>query len=168
MEQRLTLDAVNQLDQREFVEAFGAIFEASPHIALDAWARGPFHDRAGLIDAFDRAAAELSDEDALALLRAHPTLGATGPMATASQEEQASAGLSEIEQERRERLRIDNARYLERFGFPFIIAVRGLGVDDIAAALATRVEGLPDAERVTALLQVRKIGALRLEQRVEP
>jgi OHCU decarboxylase len=168
MDQMLTIEAVNELDQQAFVETFGAIFEASPHIALDAWARGPFADRAALIEAFDRAAAELSDEDALALLRAHPVLGARGPMAQASQDELASAGLSDVEQERRERLRVDNARYAERFGFPFIIAVRGLGVDDIAAALATRIDGSPDAERVTAMLQVRKIGALRLEQRVEP
>ena len=83
-------------------------------------------------------------------------------MAKASQDEQASAGLTDIEQDRRERLRVDNARYLERFGFPFVIAVRGLSIAEVAEALATRLRNGVDVELATALEQVRRIAALRL------
>ena len=163
----LTADAVSLLDRDRFVHVFGGVFEASPELAIEAFTRCPFADRAALIAAFDQAAAGLDDDAALALLRAHPVLGATGPMARASQEEQASAGLSDIEQDRRDRLGLDNALYLERFGFPFIIAVRGLTVDEIAEALATRLGNTAGVERTTAMQQVRKIAALRIEQLVQ-
>ncbi|MCU1364831.1 MAG: hypothetical protein JWL72_3863 [Ilumatobacteraceae bacterium] len=164
----LTADAVSLLDRDRFVYTFGAVYESSPQLAAAAYSRCPFATRADLIAAFDEAAASLDDEAALALLRAHPVLGATGPMAKASQDEQASAGLSEIENDRRERLRIGNARYLETFGFPFIIAVRGLTVDDIDAALTSRLENPAETERATAMIQVRRIAALRIEQLVAP
>ncbi|MCU1400983.1 MAG: decarboxylase [Acidimicrobiales bacterium] len=164
----LTADAVSMLDRDRFVHTFGAVYESSPQLAAAAYARCPFAARADVIAAFDEAAAALDDEAALALLRVHPVLGATGPMAKASQDEQASAGLSEIESGRRERLRIDNARYLEKFGFPFIIAVRGLTVDDIDAALTTRLENSAATERATAMIEVRRIAALRIEQLVAP
>lgn len=150
------------------MHTFGAVYESSPQLAAAAYSRCPFATRADLIEAFDAAAEGLDDTAALTLLRAHPVLGATGPMAKASQDEQASAGLSDIESDRRERLRIDNARYLESFGFPFIIAVRGLTVDDIDAALTRRLENTVETERATAMAEVRKIAALRIEQLVAP
>ncbi|MCU1396787.1 MAG: pucL 2 [Ilumatobacteraceae bacterium] len=165
---RLSVAEVNDLDPAAFVRTFGGVYESTPELAAAAYARGPFADFAALVDAFDTAASALDDDAALALLRAHPVLGAAGPMARASQQEQASAGLTEIEQDRRDRLRADNALYLERFGFPFIIAVTGLTVADIDAALSERLRNTAGVELTAALTQVRRIAAIRIEKLVTP
>ncbi|CAN5755423.1 2-oxo-4-hydroxy-4-carboxy-5-ureidoimidazoline decarboxylase [soil metagenome] len=164
----LTVAQVNDLSDTELVAALGAVFEGTPAIAAAAAASRPFADRAALIEAFDRAAGGLDDDAVLELLRAHPVLGDRGPMARSSQQEQASAGLRDLEAERLDQLAADNRRYLDRFGFPFIIAVRGLGPDAIARALADRLDHDLDAERDEAFTQVRRIAALRLEQQVRP
>ena len=164
----LSIAAVNALDEAAFVATFGELFEATPSLAAPAHRSTPFTDRAALVAAFQAATATLSDGEVLALLQAHPMLGASGPMAAASVDEQASAGLHGLDHDLRRQIAADNARYLDRFGFPFIIAVRGLGVADIAAALASRLGNPADEERATALEQVRRIAALRLERLVAP
>lgn len=164
----LTVDEVNGLDEAEFLAVLGHVFEDSPELALSARAAAPFADRAALVAAFQATASQLDEDAVLALLRAHPQLGATKPMAAASVEEQRGAGLSAIEDERRAELAAGNAAYLERFGFPFIIAVRGLTPDDIAAALAERLGHDASEERRTAFEQVQRIAELRIVQAVAP
>ena len=88
-------------------------------------------------------------------------------MTDESRSEQRSAGLTELDAQTRTRIVAANARYLERFGFPFIIAVRGLEPTDILAALDERLEHSAAAERTAALEQVQRIAALRIEQLVE-
>lgn len=163
-----TVDEVNQLDLAQFTAAFGDVLEASPHLAAAAWHHRPFADVTALAAAFASSVDDLDEEGALALLRAHPVLGATGPMAPASVGEQAGAGLRDLESHRREVLAAQNAAYLDRFGFPFIIAVAGLTPDDIDAALADRLAHTTDEELATALAEVRRIAALRLGAAVAP
>ncbi len=164
----LTVAQVRALDRAEFVAAFGGVFEDSPALAASVWEHGPYADRQALMDAFRQAAADLGPDEALGLLRAHPQLGSTAPMGRPSTAEQRSVGLDRIDHELRERLALDNARYLERFGFPFIIAVRGRTLDEIVDELARRLTNDPAAERATAFAQVQEIARLRLDQLVEP
>jgi 2-oxo-4-hydroxy-4-carboxy-5-ureidoimidazoline decarboxylase len=159
----MTLDEVNALDESGFVAAFGPVYEDSPALTAAAHARGPFADRDALVVAFGAALDGLDDDDALALLRAHPQLGVRSPMGDASSAEQAGAGLAG-EEPMLEQIRTGNDRYAERFGFPFIIAVRGLGPTDIATAQAIRLGNDEPTERATALAEVRRIAALRVEQ----
>jgi OHCU decarboxylase len=162
-----TIAAVNALDRAQFRATFGHVLEDSPALADVAWAQRPFADRAALTDAFTRAVESLSEDEALELLRAHPELGTRGPMAAASVSEQASAGLQRADgDEVTARLRRDNVRYRERFGFPFILAVRGRTTDEIAANLEERLGHEPAAERSEALRQVCQIAALRVGQMV--
>ena len=168
-----TIADVNALDRAQFQDAFGHVLEDSPALADLAWSQRPFADRAALADAFARAVESLDDADALALLCAHPELGARGPMAAASVSEQASAGLDHDSPTRARddvmaRLRLDNATYRERFGFPFILAVRGRTPDEIAANLEARLGHDTETERAEALRQVCRIAALRVEQVVAP
>lgn len=168
MASQLDVDDLNGLDDDAFVAALGHVYEDAPGLALAARARGPFADRRSLVAAFHHAAADLDDAAVVALLRAHPQLGAARPMAAASVDEQRSAGLTALTDEQRDALAAGNEAYLDRFGFPFIIAVRGLAPDDIAAALATRLEHTPDEERRAALQQVQRIAELRICEAVAP
>src|SRR5512134_2562055 len=135
----MTLDALNTTDRDSFVAALGGIFEESPWAARRAWRHRPFAS----IDALHRAmAAEVSAssrDEQLALLRAHPDLGARARMTAASAGEQAGAGLDRLTPSEFDRLRALNTAYREKFGFPFLFAVRGSTKHDVLEALAARL-----------------------------
>ncbi len=162
----MKIDDVNLLGRDEFVVRFGQVYESTPGLASAAWQGRPFGDRAALVAAFRAAVARLHGSDVLALLRAHPKLAAKAPMTAESENEQRGAGLTELDEQTRLRMDSANARYLERFGFPFIIAVRGLGPAEIAAALDERLGHDADEERAIALAQVQRIAELRINQLV--
>ena len=163
----IAIAEVNALSDDAFVDAFGAVLEDSPHLAAEVGARRPFPDAGALADAFAAAVHGLDPEAALTLLRAHPELGAKRPMAAASVEEQTSAGLPDAAEEIQARLAAGNAAYRERFGFPFIIAVRGRTPAEIVAELDERLGNGREEELATALDQVSTIARLRLAQLVD-
>ena len=108
----------------------------------------------------------------LALLRGHPDLAGkaavAGDLTAESRGEQASAGLDRCNPEEFQRLQALNAAYKEKFGFPFILAVKGLTREAILAAFEARLAGAPDAEFATALAQVDRIARLRLAVLMDP
>ena len=105
-------------------------------------------------------------EERLGTLRAHPDLA--GRLAQAkrltaeSTAEQASAGLDALTDAEREHFTALNAAYAEKFGFPFIIAVRGLSKAEILAAFESRLDNTREAEFATATAEVERIARLRL------
>lgn len=163
----IDLATVNALADDAFVDVFGAVLEDSPHLAVVVVEQRPFADVDALAAAFAAVIDGLAEPEAVALLRAHPELGAKRPMAAASVEEQASAGLPDAEADLRSRLAAGNAAYRERFGFPFIIAVRGRTPDEIVAVLEERLGNDRPDELATALGQVATIARLRIDQIVE-
>lgn len=155
----------------EFVARFGSVFEHSPWIAeaiFDAGLQRAHDTSAGLHRAMCGIFRGAAVGRRLAVLRAHPDLA--GKLAAAkrltaeSTAEQASAGLDALTDEERERFTRLNAAYVGRFGFPFIIAVRGLEKTDILAAFERRVDNARDMEFETACGEVETIARLRLEQ----
>jgi 2-oxo-4-hydroxy-4-carboxy-5-ureidoimidazoline decarboxylase len=159
----LTITQINELSRREFVQVVGWVFEHSPWVAEGVWDARPFADRAAMLDAMTRRVRDASRDDQLALLRAHPDLGARVGMSDASAGEQAGAGLDQLTPDEHARLQVANAAYRQRFGFPFLFAVRGSTLRDVLAALETRLDAAPPQEFETALLQVCRIAAFRLE-----
>jgi 2-oxo-4-hydroxy-4-carboxy-5-ureidoimidazoline decarboxylase len=163
----MTLAELNALDAGGFTAALGAIFEHSPWVAERTHAAGPFAS----VDALHRALVDTvhraSHDEQLALLRAHPELAGkaaiAGDMTAASVDEQSSAGLGMCTPEEFARITELNRRYNERFGFPFILAVRGLDRHRIIEAFARRVERTHDEEFAEALAQVGRITRLRLD-----
>jgi 2-oxo-4-hydroxy-4-carboxy-5-ureidoimidazoline decarboxylase len=121
-----------------------------------------------LVATFRTVSDELDEAGVLALLRAHPQLAAAGPMTTSSRSEQRSAGLTDLDDATRARIVAANARYRRRFGFPFIVAVRGLTPSAIAAALDDRLTHDDAEERATALAQVQRIAELRIDELMAP
>ena len=151
-------------DRDTFVATYGPLFEHSPWVAEDAYARGPFSDEEEVYEALTAAMYEAPRERQLALLRAHPDLGAKAKMTPDSTREQAGAGLDRLTPDEYEALMDANAAYKERFGMPFVICVGEHDKGSIIAAAQARVRNDPDAEVDTALREVAKIAKLRLER----
>src|SRR5947209_5129974 len=115
---------LNALDRNEFVRLIGPVFEDSPWIAQRGFARRPFADRNALHRALCDVVRNLTVDEKLSLIRAHPDLVTNAVLTSESQREQRSAGLSELTQSEREQFCEHNNRYRERFGFPFVICAR--------------------------------------------
>jgi urate oxidase len=160
-----------QLDYADFSQLFGSIFEHSEWVAERAFRGelGPAHDTAiGLHAALCQAFRGASEEERLEVLRAHPDLAgrlaAAKRLTAASSEEQASAGLDALTDGERATFSRLNAAYVEKFGFPFIIAVRDNTKASILSAFERRLANDRDAEFAEACRQVERIAYLRLAQ----
>jgi OHCU decarboxylase len=159
----------SRLDKAEFIEAFGGIFEHSPWIGERAFndELGPANDTAiGLHAALARQFRAASHDERLGVLKAHPDLA--GKLAAAkrltadSTAEQASAGLDALTDRERARFEALNLAYTEKFGFPFIIAVRDHDKASILQAFQQRLENSAEQEFAEACRQVERIALLRL------
>ena len=167
---RLSVADVNAMDPASFVAAFADIAEHSPWVAERAAAERPFTDRSAIISAFARAVRSANADDRLALLRAHPDLAGraaiAGEIGADSRSEQSGAGLDRLTAEEFARFTEMNTAYRDRFGFPFILAVRGATKHDILASFDARIDNDRAAEFETALEQVCRIMRFRLEDRI--
>lgn len=159
----------SQLAKADFVARYGSIFEHSAWIAERAWAGelGPANDTAiGLHFALRSQFRMASAEERLKVLNAHPDLA--GKLAAAqrltaeSTAEQASVGLDALTDGERQRFTMLNTAYVDKFGFPFIIAVRDNTKASILATFEARLKHTPEAEFAAACAQVERIALLRL------
>ena len=166
----VSFDRPSQMGAKKFVEKFGSVFEHSPWIAKGARSKelGPAHDSAaGLHSAMCAQFRSASDKQRLDVLNAHPDLA--GKLAVAkrltqeSTNEQASAGLDQLSDAERNKFTSLNDTYVKKFGFPFIIAVKGLSKADILDAFQQRINRSREAEFATACKQVERIALLRLK-----
>lgn len=164
---RLSLAELSRLPRDAFVAELGSVFEHSPWVMEMAWQRRPFADRDELQARLVETLAAASREQQLALLRAHPELAGKaavrGELTADSAREQAGAGLDACSPEEFAAIRELNDAYREKFGWPFIVAVKGLGRQDIIAAMRRRLARTPDEEFAEALAQVARIAGFRLD-----
>ncbi|MCA1300138.1 allantoinase PuuE [Stappia indica] len=160
----------SRLARAGFVARFGGVFEHSPWIAERAFdlELGPAHDTAtGLHNALCRIFRSASEAERLGVLTAHPDLA--GKLAAArrltedSAREQAGAGLDALTDEERARFQELNTAYTARFGFPFILAVKGRSKDEILASFEARIGHDRAREFRTACQQVERIALFRLQ-----
>ena len=163
----------SMLDRDAFVAHFGDIYEHSPWVAELTWDAGlsAAQDTPdGLADAMSRCLVNAPTERQLEVIRAHPDLAGkaakTGELTDDSTKEQAGAGLDQCTAEEYERFHRYNEAYKERFGFPFVMAVKGSDRHKILAAFETRLDHSPEEERRTAIEQINRIAWLRLVARV--
>ena len=166
----LTIDALNRMDREQFRARLGDVFEDSPWVADRAWEARPFPTVEALHAALRTVVTRASEGERLALLRAHPDLAGravpAGAMSASSVAEQATAGLDRLTDEEFARFERLNAAYRERFGFPFIIAVRRHDKHAVLAAYERRLAHTREGEIEAALGQVFEITAIRLAARV--
>ena len=160
----------SEMERSTFVATFGQIFEHSPWIAELAFDRGlpADADRAqGLHRALCEVLRAAPDDKQRALIDAHPDLAGrlarAGRLTASSSKEQASAGLDQLTDHERARFTALNEAYQARFGFPFIMAVKGRGKDEILAAFERRLAHDRATELETALEEIERIALLRLQ-----
>lgn len=160
-------DPPSVLDRDGFLARYGAVYERSPWIAAAVWDGGRASDDAAELAAAMERVVEASDrETRLALLRAHPDLAGRlavgGGLTDASSAEQAGAGLDCCSPAEFAEFTALNERYKSRFGFPFILAVRGYDRAGILEVFRRRIGNEPEDEFREALDQVHHIARLRL------
>lgn len=163
----MTLAELNSLDRAAFVEAIGWVFEHSPWVAEQVAHGKPFPSIQVLHEMMVNQVEAAPPDRQLALLRAHPNLGARARISAASTAEQAGAGLDRLTPEEFERLQQLNSAYRGKFGFPFLFAVKGSTKYDILQALERRLGAAAEEERREALRQVYRIAEFRLRDTIK-
>jgi OHCU decarboxylase len=159
------------MDRSTFVATFGSVFEHSPWIAEAAFERGlpAGADRAdGLHRALCAVLRAAPAEAQRALIEAHPDLAGrlarAGRLTAESSKEQASAGLDRLTDHERARFTALNDVYRARFGFPFVMAIKGRSKAEILAAFERRLAHDQATEQATALAEIERIALLRLRE----
>ena len=155
-------------DRADFIRRYGGIYEHSPWVAEETFeAARQVSSPAELADLFAACVDRAPHARKLALIRAHPDLAGraavAGELSDDSTEEQARAGIGQCTKEEFERFRSLNEAYKERFGFPFIMAVRNSDRQEILAAFEERIGHDAQTEFDRAMLEIHKIAKLRLE-----
>ena len=160
------ITGVNAMTPQEFLAAYGDIAEHSPWVAREAASFRPYANRDAMIQCFERAVHAANHAAQLALIRAHPDLAAKAKLTDDSTREQAGAGLNNLPAAEFARFTALNGAYKQRFGFPFIFAVKGATTRMILESFEARANNAPDVEFVMALSQVCRIFRFRIEDRV--
>jgi beta-ureidopropionase / N-carbamoyl-L-amino-acid hydrolase len=162
----IALERLNSIPAQDFVAALASIFEHSPWVPERVAALRPFSSVIALHQAMSATVLQAEEAVQLALIRAHPELAGRaalrGDVTSASTGEQKGAGLSALTQSQLARLQSLNAQYTNRFGFPFVLAVRGHTPDSVIATLAERVTHDAQEERGAALREICRIAYFRL------
>jgi 2-oxo-4-hydroxy-4-carboxy-5-ureidoimidazoline decarboxylase len=161
-----TIEEINQTNHQQFMEITGGIFENTPWIAEKAEAAKPFLSLEHLHQVMVQVVENASYQEKLSLIKAHPNLGDRVSMTRDSIEEQKGAGLQDLTPEEYTQFITMNKKYMEKFGFPFILAVRGKNKHEIYEAMESRFQNSNDIEFQTALTQIYKIAQLRLEEKI--
>ena len=170
----LTLEQLNTASPAEALALLDGLYEHSSWIAEQALAQRPFRSLAHLKHALAQVVRTAELDAQLGLIRAHPELAGKAMVAKSltaeSTNEQSKAGLTECTPEEFERIQQLNAAYNERFGFPFILAVRGprgtgLSKQEIIDTFARRLDNHPEFELAEALRNIHRIAEIRLNDK---
>ena len=165
-----SLSQLNALSEADFTAALADIYEHSPWVAQAAGAKRPFVSLAALHEAMTEAVRMATNEKKLALVKAHPDLAGkaarAGTLTADSTSEQMSVGLDRLSEAEYARFHELNDAYKAKFGIPFIVCVRRHTRDSILNEFERRLTHGSADENITALDEIFRIAALRLDQRV--
>ncbi|PSB11819.1 OHCU decarboxylase [Pleurocapsa sp. CCALA 161] len=155
------------MSQEEFTAVLGKIWEETPEIAEKAWQDKPFENLEALYQAMLAVVNQMSEAKQVALIKAHPDLGSKTKMAEASVQEQAGIGLDRLSKSEYQRFQFLNQAYKDKFGFPFIVAVKHHTKESILEAFETRLNNTQEREKQQALTEISKIARLRLDSLID-
>jgi 2-oxo-4-hydroxy-4-carboxy-5-ureidoimidazoline decarboxylase len=171
MRSKVSLHSLNRADEAAFIATLGDIYEHAPWVAQAVSGNRPFATLAALQAAMTAAVQGAPADRHLGLIRAHPDLAGkaarAGSMSRDSQAEQASAGLDRLAEAELAEFHRLNAAYRGKFDMPFIICVRRHGKDSILRQFERRLDNDSGSEVETALAEIFRIVALRLDERIE-
>jgi 2-oxo-4-hydroxy-4-carboxy-5-ureidoimidazoline decarboxylase len=168
--EQVTLDSLNAADRKAFAAALGEVMELAPWVADEAYAARPFASLAALYQTMTDAVRNAGAGRQRALIDGHPDLAGKaareGKLTADSTAEQAGAGLDRLSEEEFAAFHRLNDAYRAKFGMPFIVCVRRHGKDSILREFERRLKNDSATEQKTALAEIFRIAALRLDQRV--
>jgi 2-oxo-4-hydroxy-4-carboxy-5-ureidoimidazoline decarboxylase len=157
------LSLLNHMDRAAFTNALGAVFEDTPAIANQTWEQLPFESVLQLHKAMVGIVEAMHLPERMALICAHPSLGDRVKMAETSVLEQSSLGLDRLTPDEYNLFQALNKAYRDRFGFPFIIAVRNHSRASILAAFEQRLHNSLETEIDHAIAEIFQIAWFRLQ-----
>jgi 2-oxo-4-hydroxy-4-carboxy-5-ureidoimidazoline decarboxylase len=165
---QISLEALNAAEHGSFVAVLGEVMEHAPWVAEAVYAARPFASLRALHQAMIDTVRNAGDERKLALIKGHPELAvkALDTLTADSAAEQGSAGLDRLTADELAEFQKFNEAYRAKFGIPFIICVRRHGRESILRNFRRRLDNDMAAEHGTALAEIFRIAALRLDLRV--
>lgn len=155
---------LNNLNKDEFISMFGVIFEKTQWIAEKLFDQKPFKDKDDLINKMTQIYESSSKNEILKILNAHPKLAVEKNLTEHSSKEQSRANLKNCTQKEYDEFKILNNNYEKKFGFPFIIAVKGKDKIEILNNFRQRINNGIELEFIESKKQVKKIALFRLEE----
>ncbi len=159
-----SVNKVNNLNKTDFISIFVNVFEKSEWIAEQAYALKPFNNFKELFSKMLEIFENSEKENHLEILNAHPDLVIEKKLTDDSKKEQNSANLNQCSEEEFKEFKELNERYKKKFGFPFIIAVKGKNRQEILVNFRKRIINTIDLELEEAKQQVKKIATFRLRE----
>ena len=162
-----TIDKINKLSRSEFVEIFANIFEKTKWIAEKLYNQKPFDDFKDLCSKMLGIFETAGKETQLKILEAHPDLAdkvTVNLLTSNSRSEQSNAGLDQCSEEEFNEFKNLNKSYRQKYGFPFVIAVKGKNKIEILSEFRKRILNSVDKEFNEAIIQIGKIANLRLNE----
>jgi len=158
---------INLLTKKEFLSIFGNIFEKSDWIADEVFNLKPFKDSNDLIIKMMNIYENTNNKKIIKIFNLHPQLAIEKKLTSFSSKEQTGAKLNNCSKEELEEFERLNADYKKKFGFPFIIAVKGKNKSEILNNFRHRIKNNSKIEFDEAKIQVKKIASARLEEILE-
>ena len=155
---------INLLTKKEFLSIFGNIFEKSEWIAEEVFNSKPFKDSKDLVIKMMNIYEKTSNDKIIEIFNLHPKLAIEKKLTSFSSKEQIGAKLNTCTEEELEEFKHLNENYQKKFGFPFIIAVKGKNKDEILNNFKRRIKNNLEIEFKETKTQVKKIASLRLEE----
>ena len=159
-----TIDNINDLNKSDFLSLFGNVFEKTESVAVEAFESKPFKNFEDIMFKMLDIYENYEKNKILEILNAHPELAVAKKMTSESISEQASAKLKQCSNDEYEEFERLNTDYKKKFGFPFIIAVKGKNKDEILNNFRQRIKNSSEIEFDEAKIQVKKIASIRLEE----
>ena len=155
---------LNNLNQGKFISLFGVIFEKTQWIAEKLFELKPFKNKNDIIDKMIKIYEASSEDEVLNILRSHPKLAVEKKLTEHSNEEQSRANLKNCTQEEFGEFTKLNSEYEKKFGFPFIMAVKGKDKIEILNNFRQRINNNIEFEFEESKKQVKKIALFRLNE----
>ena len=158
-----TINNINDLNKSDFLSIFGNVFEKTESVALKVFELKPFKDSDDIVSKMLKIYEEYDRDKILQILNSHPELAIEKKLTNESKLEQTSANLNECSEEEFEEFKKLNLEYKKKFGFPFIIAVKGKNKNEILVNFRERIQNDLNKEFLEAKNQVKKIASFRLK-----
>ena len=159
-----SIEKINRLSENEFIGTFGNIFEKTNWIANRAFNSKPYRNFNEFISTIIKIYENSSKEDCIKIFNAHPELAVEKKLTEDSHKEQKGANLNRCNDEEFNEFKDLNYEYKKKFGFPFIIAVKGKNKSEILINFRNRIKNEMDLEFEAAKNQVKKIATFRLKE----